>query len=67
VKKITRSDEDNNVYESDVNLGDVHDAVESVENELSEVKQWLKYLISVVAWLGSIITLILLAHTIRHW
>jgi hypothetical protein len=67
VKKITRSDDDNNVYESDVNIGDVHDELENLNSAFSNLNARLESATAIAGLLGGIIVLILLVQTIRHW
>jgi hypothetical protein len=66
VKKIMRADDGNNVYESDVNIGDVHDELEGINSKLASLNARLESAFAIAGLLGGIIVLILLAQTVRH-
>jgi hypothetical protein len=67
VRKITRVDDDNNVYESNADIGDVYDELESVTTQLSRLNERLESTKDYMSLFGGLILIILLVQTIRHW
>jgi hypothetical protein len=60
-------DEDNNVYEDDADIGDVHDELENLTAEVTKLDSRLESAITIACLIGGAIILILLAQTIHHW